>query len=423
MPSLVATGLTLSAFGLGAAIAPPIIEGATNYFFEAPNYLGDVNVLKACIETLADGSLSFSPEGAESAKQVVIATAQEASRYPGLSEGVYEVGTGNSGASKALVALGVAYGAIGGLAAQFTRAPPPGWVPEGFTADQTSTAGSQIGLPEPAAIRTAQFPLLWMTIFGNATGGLALISASKLMITDIWAGALPLVVTSTFATGYVAAVGSANAAGRLSWAILSDKLGRKNTYSLFGTAIPIIGGAPMLITAGMGMDPASAVYPLGVFYGGSLLAISYYGGLFSVLPAYIADLYGQKHAGAIHGTALTAWSGSAVCGPLGLVYLRDQSTQTAISSLLEQADPNVFHDKFGAPIENIDALIKSKTVTIGKLMEIMPTGVEDPTPYLYDSTCYVAAGLLGVAFVSNAALKPPDVPKLLAEIEKDERTE
>lgn len=192
--------------------------------------------------------------------------------------------------------MGFAYGAVGAAAAQFTRAPPKGWVPEGFVADQTSTAGSAIGLPEPAAVRTKQFPLLWMTIFGNATGGLALISASKLMITDIWAGALPLVVTSTFATGYVAAVGSANAAGRLSWAVLSDKLGRKNTYMLFGTAMPIIGGGPTLISMGMGMDPTSgaAVLPLSIFYGGSLLAISYYGGLFSVLPAYIADLYGQK---------------------------------------------------------------------------------------------------------------------------------
>ena len=62
--------------------------------------------------------------------------------------------------------------------------------------------------------------------------------------------------------------------------------------------------------------------------------MSFYGGIFSVLPAYIADLYGQKHAGAIHGAALTAWAASAVCGPMGLARLRAHAEQSAIGDLL-----------------------------------------------------------------------------------------
>lgn len=41
--------------------------------------------------------------------------------------------------------------------------------------------------------------------------------------------------------------------------------------------------------------------PLYLFCGSMMLGVSFYGGLFSVLPAYIADLFGQRHAGAIHG--------------------------------------------------------------------------------------------------------------------------
>ena len=36
-------------------------------------------------------------------------------------------------------------------------------------------------------------------------------------------------------------------------------------------------------------------------------------GIFSVLPAYIADLFGQKHAGAIHGKGNNVSRNTFVC--------------------------------------------------------------------------------------------------------------
>jgi hypothetical protein len=39
------------------------------------------------------------------------------------------------------------------------------------------------------------------------------------------------------------------------------------------------------------MNPGTA--PLALFYGGTVLVISFYGGMFAVLPAYIADIYGE----------------------------------------------------------------------------------------------------------------------------------
>lgn len=80
------------------------------------------------------------------------------------------------------------------------------------------------------------------------------------------------VVTTGFATGYVAACGMGNAAGRLSWATASDYLGRRNTYYVFGSAIPIVGSIPWLVSAAV-EDPASLA-PLYAFYGGSLLCIT-----------------------------------------------------------------------------------------------------------------------------------------------------
>lgn len=147
-------------------------------------------------------------------------------------------------------------------------------------------------------------------------------------------------------------------------------------------------------------------------------------GIFSTLPAYIADLFGQKHAGAIHGKALTAWAASAVAGPMGLAYLRSHSHHNAMQDLLhtvETHDASAMERSFGCSIQDeatIQKLIDAKTLTIEKLMEMAPAGTVDPTPFLYDSTCYVAAGLMSVAALSNLAIRPLDLKKAIKELEE-----
>ena len=44
--------------------------------------------------------------------------------------------------------------------------------------------------------------------------------------------------------------------------------------------------------------------------------ISFYGGGFATVPAYLRDLFGTFEVGAIHGRLLTAWSAAGVAGPL-----------------------------------------------------------------------------------------------------------
>ena len=46
------------------------------------------------------------------------------------------------------------------------------------------------------------------------------------------------------------------------------------------------------------------------------LIISFYGGGFATVPAYLRDLFGTFQVGAIHGRLLTAWSAAGVAGPL-----------------------------------------------------------------------------------------------------------
>ena len=46
------------------------------------------------------------------------------------------------------------------------------------------------------------------------------------------------------------------------------------------------------------------------------MIISYYGGGFATVPAYLKDLFGTLEVGAIHGRLLTAWAAAGVVGPL-----------------------------------------------------------------------------------------------------------
>jgi hypothetical protein len=55
------------------------------------------------------------------------------------------------------------------------------------------------------------------------------------------------------------------------------------------------------------------------------LCASMYGGGFATVPAYLADVFGTRFVGAIHGRLLTAWSTAGVLGPLIVTSLRDHA--------------------------------------------------------------------------------------------------
>jgi MFS family permease len=440
-----ATGIALSAFGAGAAIAPTIIHSLIDMFAVAPEFVGPLAAMQGtgissdqCVtlSTLADGSqvISESSKLGTPGDAVVVATDSDVSKFQNLEtgSGVYKLGTGDTGVAPALATMGAVYGVMGVLGSRFMTIPHSDWTPNSAaskeeTEDQIDDPASKrndVGLPASyVTSSTTQFPLLWLSVFGNATGGLGLLSSSKLMITDIWTGAAPSIVTSSFATGYVSTLGIGMALGRFGWSSLSDYLGRKNTYALFGLGIPVVGLAPVLThSAVMASQDGLDILPmLSLFYGGSVLAITFYGGLFSTLPAYIADLFGQKHSGAIHGKLLTAWAASAVVGPLGLAYMRSRAVESAIADLLDSVqDTNLFQNTFGCALgdtDTIQTLIDAKTITIARLLEVTPADTLDPTPFLYDSTCYAAAGLMTLSFCANMFIRPLNYVKIVEELD------
>jgi len=67
----------------------------------------------------------------------------------------------------------------------------------------------------------------------------------------------------------------------------------------------------------------------------TLVILTMYGGGFATIPAYLADIFGTQHVGAIHGRLLTAWSTAGIIGPMLISYLREYQLSQGIPS--EQA--------------------------------------------------------------------------------------
>ena len=82
-------------------------------------------------------------------------------------------------------------------------------------------------------------------------------------------------------------------------------------------------------------------------------------------------------------------------------------------------DPQAFSAKFGAELSSAESLIEAKTLTISKLMTIMPQGTVDPTPFLYNNTMYTMAGLVSVGAMLHFLVRPVNKKYFEAEEKKE----
>jgi len=399
-----ATGMAIMGFGGGAMIGAPLKEFLLKLYYEAPTYLGpaaDVNL------TTENGVRFASVNG--SSVEVVVATAADVAKMivPG-PEGVYVVGTGSTGAAATFFTLGVLYTIVMIAAAFSYRVPREGWAPKGWTPPAADTAAkkmiTQNHVHIDQALKTPQFWLLWVVLCANVTAGIGVIGVAKTMMTEIFGTTMPLIVNSAFAATYVLMISVFNMVGRFFWASTSDFLGRKNTYFVFFVLGMVLYMSIPFTAQQVSAHPA--VIWLVMFYGATMIIFTMYGGGFATIPAYLADIFGTKYVGGIHGRLLTAWSTAGVLGPLAITQLREHSMMNAIHSLADTVSNDAFAAAFGAGKDKLDELIATHVVTIGRLMEIAPPGVTDPTPSLYNTTMYTMAGLLAVGLLANMMVRP-----------------
>ena len=400
-----AAGMAIMGFGGGAMIGTPMKEYLIRLFYRAPEYLGT----QTQIELVTEAGRRFAEVGGV-LREVVIVGATEARdmTLPG-PEGVYVVGSGATGVAEAFILIGLIYLAVMLIAAFSYRLPPQGWQPDGWQAPDEDARDKLIttaNVDIDQALRTPQFYQLWIVLCLNVTAGIGVLGVARTMITEIFGTTLPQTVDTAFAATYVVMISAFNMVGRFIWASASDYLGRRNTYWIF-----FLLGIALYLSVPFTAQQVSAspsVIWLVYFYAATMIIFTMYGGGFATIPAYLADIFGTRYVGGIHGRLLTAWSTAGVLGPLAITSLRQNSVTRAINDLVATIDPQRFAEHFGAPLSQLDALVAQNSVTIARLMEIAPPGTSDPTSGLYNSTMILMALLLAIALVSNALMKPVD---------------
>ena len=247
---------------------------------------------------------------------------------------------GVQGVSQSLMALGVIYFIAMSLGAFGFRIAPTGWLPSGWTAPAAGAQSAMIthrSVHVNTAWKTLQFWLIWGVLCLNVTAGIGVISMASPMLQDVFGGKLlglgsGAVLTTAqraaivaAAAGLVGLISLFNSLGRIFWASLSDRIGRKNTYyAIFVVGIVLYGLLPTWGHLGL-----AAMFVVSI-----CIILSMYGGGFSTVPAYLADIFGTQMVGAIHGRLITAWSVAGVVGPALIAGLRQFQIDQGVAHAL-----------------------------------------------------------------------------------------
>lgn len=270
------------------------------------------------------------------------------------------------GVWQTFVVLAIIYFIFMLIGALSYRVPPTGWKPVGWNPPATAAANSMITTRHVHlrnAHKTPQFWLLWTALCLNVSAGIGVIGMASPMLQEIFGGQLigldlrfgelntdQLAQIAAIAAGFIGLLSLFNIMGRFMWASFSDYIGRKTTYFAFFTL-----GFILYSAAPWAGDTGSLALFVILF----CVILTMYGGAFSTIPAYLADIFGTQMVGAIHGRILTAWSAAGVLGPVLVNYINEYQINQGVA--------------------------KSQA---------------------YDTTMYVLAGLLVIGFICNLLIRP-----------------
>jgi MFS family permease len=210
------------------------------------------------------------------------------------------------------------------------RIPDTSWKPLGWTPPVAKNSNGMI-TPHHVHVKNVfkikQFWLLWSVLCMNVSAGIGVIGMSSPMLQEVFGGQLigvdkaygeldktQFAAIAAVAAGFTALLSLFNIGGRFFWASLSDLFGRKMTFIIF-----FVLGSLLYISIPGSANAGNKL----LFVAAFCVILSMYGGGFSTVPAYLADLFGTQMVGAIHGRLLTAWATAGILGPVIVNYMRD----------------------------------------------------------------------------------------------------
>ncbi|MDT0636176.1 L-lactate MFS transporter [Spectribacter hydrogenooxidans] len=222
------------------------------------------------------------------------------------------------GVAPTFLTMGLIYFTFMAIGALLVRLPPEGWLPAGYQPPvESSKLITTAHVHVDEALKTPQFYLVWMVLFLNVSAGIGVLGQASAMSQEM----MPGKIEAAAAAGFVGLLSIFNMVGRFVWASTSDYLGRKKTYLIFfALGMALYAAVP----------PAAAMGSVLLYVLCYCVIMSMYGGGFATVPAYLKDLFGTMHVGAIHGRLLTAWAAAGVMGPVLINYIREFQIEAGV---------------------------------------------------------------------------------------------
>ena len=237
---------------------------------------------------------------------------------PGFAYGVAFVGFGmgplvnvplmewllaaTGGPLETFYALGIVYASLIGGAAWVVRYPAGEGRPAG---DASGADGGAWRLRDAA--RTWQLYALWAVFFLNTTAGLAILSDARVMAGSI-GGA-----SAAMAAAFIVIISVSDAAGRLLWPALSDRVGGRAVFlAMFS-----------LQAAAFLLMPTLAVGSLAIFCVLCMVVMSCYGGGYGTISALVGAYYGARGLGAVYASVFSAAALASFGAPVLLARSAD----------------------------------------------------------------------------------------------------
>ncbi len=221
------------------------------------------------------------------------------------------------GVKEAFLVMACGYFVFMMFGAFTVRVPAPGWQPKGYvpqTQAKKLVTNAHVGVD--TAWKTPQFWLLWTVLCMNVTAGIGILGQASKMCQDMFG------VSKEVAGGFAGLLSLFNMGGRFFWSSTSDWTGRKGIYCVY-----FLLGAVLYSLVPF----TQKIHSVTLFVLVTAVIISMYGGGFATIPAYLRDLFGTMHLGAVHGRLITAWSMAAVLGPQLVNYVSTYQTDHGVA--------------------------------------------------------------------------------------------
>lgn len=241
-----------------------------------------------------------------------------AGSWAGLVENLSIAGL--PGVQSTFIVYGVAFAVLVLLGSLFMQNPRKDWRPNNWE-EKRRKGPPETALTAKEMLRTWQYRGVFSVFLFSALAGLMVIYSIKLFGMDTLelngvSEGIAATVTGTAMAWYAIF----NGLGRIAWGTLSDKIGRRIAV----TAMVLLQGITMLSTYHIFV---SYGHELGLVIVASIIGFNF-GGNFALMPAWTADLFGNKHVGSNYPWVFIAYGIAGIFGPLLAGYFGDLARES-----------------------------------------------------------------------------------------------